>query len=342
MKNLMKLIALSCLILFFTYCQKSDVDVRGQCEKEIVEVNEAKLLLEYFEKNGDPANCTQNCTVDAKEVHQNLDKNFYVIDLRSQGAFQSGHIEGAVRLNMNKLFYHFNEKIEPFQYDKIVLVCYSGQSAAYATSLLRLQGFYNVYALKWGMASWNHKFSDKWTSKLSLKDKLAITQDKENLSEKHELPVIKTGKVWRSDIMKDRAKTLLSEGFKKASIKTGELSEDNGQVILAYCTEDVYNQGHPEGAIHFPVKKSLKRTLMLQNLPTNKEIIVYSENGFESSYATAYLRILGYNAKTLLYGCNMFNIATANQFSASELNEYPLATTNNNETAAPVEEEGGC
>lgn len=341
MKNLMKFIAVSCLTLFFTYCQKSDVDVREQCEKEIVEVNEAKLLLEYFEKNGDPANCKQNCTVDAKEVYQNLDNNLYVIDLRSQSAFLSGHIEGAVRLGMNKLFYHFNEKIEPFQYDKIVLVCYSGQSAAYATSLLRLQGFYNVYALKWGMASWNQKFAGKWTSKLRLKDKLAITQDSKSLSEKHELPVIKTGKTWRSDMMKERAKTLLSEGFKRASIKTDQLSAHN-QIILAYCTEEVYKLGHPEGAVHFPMKKSLKRTQMLQNLPANKEIIVYSENGFESSYATAYLRILGYNAKTMLYGCNMFNMTTTDQFSAAALNDYPLATTDNNETTAPTEEEGGC
>jgi len=344
MKNINKLSIFIALAIFTLGCQKNEFDVRKQCKQEASQINESKLLLEYFEKNGDPVNCKNKCTLNAKQVYDNLNKNIYVIDLRSQDAFNSGHIEGSVRLAMNRLFYHFNEKLKPFSYNKIVLVCYSGQSASFATCLLRLQGFYNVYALRWGMASWNDKLAGKWKSKTDYKSKLALTTNKYSLTKKHDLPEINTGKVWRSDIMKERTRKLLSAGFKKSSIKIDDVNEsDTNQIILAYCSEETYNQGHPKGAIFFPIKKSLKRALLLQNLPTDKELVVYSENGFESSYAAAYLRILGYNAKSLLYGTNMFQIKSNKQFSLREINNYPLVKTNPESQLAPSkEEEGGC
>ena len=45
--------------------------------------------------------------------------------------------------------------IKPFEFDRIVLVSNDGQHASYTTSLLRLMGYGNVYALRWGMSGWN-------------------------------------------------------------------------------------------------------------------------------------------------------------------------------------------
>ena len=44
----------------------------------------------------------------------------------------------------------------------ILVVCYTGQTACYATSLLRLYGYEDTQALKWGMSGWDSQF-DKWT-----------------------------------------------------------------------------------------------------------------------------------------------------------------------------------
>jgi hypothetical protein len=53
-----------------------------------------------------------------------------------------------------------------------------------------------------------------------------------------------------------------------------------------------------------PDLSDLRSISNLQTLPPLKEIAVYSGSGQESAYYTAYLRLLGYNAKSLLFGMN--------------------------------------
>lgn len=50
--------------------------------------------------------------------------------------------------------------------ETVAILCYSGQSASYGASLLRMLGYTNVKAMKWGMSSWNPARSGKWTSNL--------------------------------------------------------------------------------------------------------------------------------------------------------------------------------
>ena len=42
------------------------------------------------------------------------------------------------------------------------------------------------------------------------------------------------------------------------------------------------------------------------NLPVDKPVVVYCGTGHNSGFATAYLRLFGYNARTLKYGNNSF------------------------------------
>ena len=62
---------------------------------------------------------------------------------------------------MNKQFEelpaYFESGIKPFEYDRIILVSEDGQQASYTTCLLRLMGYGNVFAMRWGMSSWNKK-----------------------------------------------------------------------------------------------------------------------------------------------------------------------------------------
>jgi hypothetical protein len=70
---------------------------------------------------------------------------------------------------------------------------------------------------------------------------------------------------------------------------------------------------------------------MLPLLPPGKEIIIYSRNGFESAYATAFLRLMGYDAHTLLNGMNAFTtIQSQGQgtvFGPAEIQNFPLDGT---------------
>jgi len=56
----------------------------------------------------------------------------------------------------------------------------------------------------------------------------------------------------------------------------------------------------------FTPKASLSTTVDLDLLPTNETIVVYCYTGQTSAQVTAYLRMLGYDAKSLLYGFNGF------------------------------------
>jgi len=48
----------------------------------------------------------------------------------------------------------------------------------------------------------------------------------------------------------------------------------------------------------------MKLAVDLKTLPTNKPIVAYCYTGQNSSFLAAYLRLLGYDVKSLLFGVN--------------------------------------
>ena len=103
--------------------------------------------------------------------------------------------------------------------------------------------------------------------------------------------------------------------------------------------ENLYNNGHLKGSVLYKANE-LNTTDNLLSIPNDKVIVVYSLNGHQSSFITAYLKMLGYDAKTLKYGANSFmNSKLVNEslkgFNAKLINNYPT------ETSVYVEEEGG-
>ena len=100
---------------------------------------EFELLLNYLEENGDFINSTfAPALITAEELKSNLGKKNLVLDIRNADWYEYGHIRGARNIAGPELLNYFRNDIEPAKYEKITVVCYSGQSAAYYTSLLRL------------------------------------------------------------------------------------------------------------------------------------------------------------------------------------------------------------
>ena len=118
--------------------------------------DEFKILVDHLEANGNYINTEAPSMIMATEINENLkNKKYLVIDIRKDTDFDKGHIKGAVNLKSEELIKYFDKKIKPENFDKISIVCYSGQSAAYYAAVMRLLGYQNVYSLKWGMSSWN-------------------------------------------------------------------------------------------------------------------------------------------------------------------------------------------
>ncbi|MDP3443032.1 MAG: rhodanese-like domain-containing protein, partial [Ignavibacteria bacterium] len=70
--------------------------------------------------------------------------------------------------------------------------------------------------------------------------------------------------------------------------------------------KDKYDSGHIPGAVRYKTNGTLGIVSEMQSIPTDKEVAIYCGTGHNSAFVSAYLRLFGYNAKTILYGNNAF------------------------------------
>ena len=86
--------------------------------------------------------------------------NYHVIDIRAKEAYDAGHISGSKNVAFGDIL------AEGAQGKPVLIVCYSGQTACYATALMRMYGYKSTQALKWGMSGWNPVNADaSWNKK---------------------------------------------------------------------------------------------------------------------------------------------------------------------------------
>lgn len=79
----------------------------------------------------------------------------HVFDLRDEGSYLAGHINGAVRLTQDNLITH----VKDTEMDGPILVyCYHGISSEAAAEFLSDQGFSEVYSLIGGFEAWRNKY----------------------------------------------------------------------------------------------------------------------------------------------------------------------------------------
>ncbi len=297
-------------LLFVSCKQNKKTSDKDAATVEKVAVDEFKLLTTYLEANGNFINSkTVPAMIKTKEVFENMNNEKYkIIDTRTTKLYNEGHIINAVNVPIKNMLNYFEGDIDPASYEKIVLVCKSGQSASYATGIMRLMGYDNVYAMKSGMSSWDKKFAkDYWLKNISndYADKLEIVANDKPAKGNH--PILKTGKTKGEDILRERAQNALNTSYKSLLVKAPALFENPANYyIVNYWPETKYNAGHIPSAIQYTPKNSLNTSVDLYTLPTDKEIVIYCYTGQHAGFVTAYLHMLGYNAKALSYGANSF------------------------------------
>jgi len=298
------------LPILFIGCKKDENPV-----EPTPQINEAEVLAQYLEANGDYLNTAAPALTTAEQLNTDLltkpDK-IHVIDIRSQADYETkGHIKGAVRVDLKNIVTYLKGLANASSYEKIVIACYSGQTASYATALLRVLGYTNVSALKWGMSSWNAACSTSWNQGSGYGNNYTNFETKDNPKPAAgSLPTLSTGKTTGKDILEARVNALLSSADPFGDVKiawntvTGALSN---YYIVNYWSKTDYDKGHLPGAIQYTPKADLKLSAFLKTLPTNKPVVVYCFTGQTSANVAAILKLLGYDAKTLLYGVNIMN-----------------------------------
>ena len=294
---------------------------------------EFELLVQYIEENGNFINSElAPPLVMATEIKENVkNKKYLVLDIRSESWFDYGHIKNAKNVKGPELLNYFENDIDPANFDKITVVCYSGQSAAYYSSLLRLYGYSNVYSMKWGMSSWDEEFAaNSWVknSKNDFADKLETTVNE--MPVKGEFPTLSTGKTDGKEILKERIKATFAKPYKEFIVKAEVAFETPGDYfIVNYVNEERYNFGHIQGAVRYNPTTTLSSQTELYTLPTNKKVLVSCDTGQSAAYVVAYLHVIGYEVGNLAYGANSYMNALLiekgwNGFSTNEIKNFPI------------------
>ena len=120
-------------------------------------------------------------------------------------------------------------------------------------------------------------------------------------------PTLNTGFEDGPSILEARVNTILAEGFGPAKISNADLFMDlDGHYIMNFWPQNLYEDtGHVPGAILYdPATTPFASSTYLKTLPTDMPVVPYCYTGQTSAYLTGYLRVLGYDAKSLLFGAN--------------------------------------
>ncbi len=290
--------------LLLTSCDRGDDPIEG----EVLSAPAFELMTDYMVQNNlDINNILTNTDgqkfVVAAPAEADLDgflATYYIMDIRSSADFLTAHIEGANNVAFSNILTTAASTSKP-----ILVVCYTGQTACYATALLRLYGYPGTRALKWGMSGWNSSTAGSWNNNTS-----DIAENSPNWSYAaapanitYNDPVLSTTLTDGAAILKERVEAVVAEGFK--GVSGGEvLSNPNGYFINNYFSEADYSGfGHISSAYRiqpFVLADDSYKALD----PNANTLVTYCYTGQTSAVLTATLNVLGYNAASLKFGMN--------------------------------------
>jgi rhodanese-related sulfurtransferase len=306
MKKLKNLFFIFLLVpaLVIVSCSKDDDDNGGDQPQEQAGY---PVLAQYLVDNGmDVDDVINGWIIEAEAVNAKGTDDFFIIDIRSEDAFNAGRIPGAVNSTLANVLETAQDATKP-----IVVVCNSGQTAGHAVCALRLSGYSDAKVLKWGMCSWNSFFhgngtqywpaaigdkADDFPGSWKLPAEITPSQDMASF------PEWTTTLTGGAEILAERVDALLENGF-NAKPNTELLENYNNYFINNYWEEpDTEQYGHITGAYRI-------LPLTLENnefkyLDATKPVVTYCWTGQTSSMLTAYLYVLGYEAYSLTYGSN--------------------------------------
>ena len=315
------------------------------------------LMIAHIEQNEDFVNKQEAPGAIPIDKIINYNGNgLHLIDLRPVSEYEEGHLPGTVNIPAEELLSYFENVIDPASFDTIVLISADGQDAFFATTLLRILGYDNVYGLRLGMA-WHRRYSDDIIrSRLSSKyeDRLSTAPPPEK--NEYSYPVINTNHSDGYSLIRERVEELLKNDIRNYRISASELFEKaDSFYIINYWPLQEYEIGHIPGAYQYNPKKSLARAEDLLTVPPDRPVVIYCHQGNMSASATAYMRLLGYEVFSMEFGTNsfMYNLhresGIRNPYEPDKAIDYPLLDKHSRpgETEPPpvlieIKGQGGC
>ncbi|MBN1649686.1 MAG: hypothetical protein JW857_00075 [Bacteroidales bacterium] len=267
---------------------------------------------------------TSASAVQTIQTDTDATNDYFIIDIRSATDFAAGHIDGAVNSTLSDIVATAaNANGKP-----IVVACYTGQTAGHAVMALRLSGYNDAKVLKWGMSSWDIALAGAWNSNIGNTGTSSANWTAAPgalvANSTYDHPTISAASTTGEGILAERVAYMLNNGLK--GINNADVLANPGNYFINnfWAASDVEHYGHITGA-HRISPLSIEGGEM-NNLDPDKTIVTYCWTSQTSSMITAYLNVLGYDAKSLKWGANgmIYDALASHKWSASEAMGYPL------------------
>lgn len=282
-------------ILFFLLIAVFMIFMIG-CDKE-EDINEFELLLDTIE--GTDGGYLNNMGASNKVLSQINLTDYFIVDMRTAIKFNNEHLAGAVNSNLGGML----NVVEARGNKPVLLVCDSGQNAAYAHVLLNLKGI-EAYTLKWGMSQYSEAL-DVWTGNCS--NEYAnhanwVTTASASLPS-YDPPALNTGEETGEAILDERIDAAIAKGLQ--FVLGGEVINNTAayEIYNYFAKLDYDNYGHIKDAYQL-TPETLKSGENLYAINPEETNVVYCWTGHTSAAVVAYLTVLGYDVKSLKFGVN--------------------------------------
>lgn len=290
------------------------------CKKDAPETVNAYLTLKtYMVTNTlDLPDLAKSYNVDPKSTNMGgiVDSasgtipGYTIYDIRSATDFATSHIKNATNVALKDIITTVTTAAVAKD-AKILVVCYTGQTAGQAVMALRLLGWSKAVVLKWGMAGWNATFKGPWVAnsgqETPANGNLAVENAKwvktaAPVNGSFDEPVWTSSFTDGAAILKERVQAVLNAGFSPADGSAVLANPATSPVINYWPNEDYLTLGHYAGAFNLPTI-ALAGDLVKAFDPS-KDVLVYCYTGQTSSIATFWLNVLGYKTKGIGFGAN--------------------------------------
>lgn len=309
------MLVLAIALAGITGCDKSSSEPEAVNEFDLVAAVGDVYFSNYTTASGAGVNANIAAVFDIL-TDGDASNDPFIIDYRASTEYNEKHIKGAVNISLGNLVAKIEDGTVPK--DKMILnVCYTGQSASAATALLNMLG-YEAQNLLFGMCGVDTSITkaDNWVKQIAADERAGqMVSDESVATETHDFPTLATGETTAEEIIKKSYSDYISAGWGTVSADAVWDNTDDYFIINYWPANEYINPGHIPGAYQFTPKSSLKTTEKLNLLPTNKKIVVYCYTGQTSAQVVTYLKILGYDAYSLLYGVNGFDASAVSKYS---------------------------
>lgn len=276
-------------------------------------INDRALeVLSATPTSGEYANNTISGTELATKLADPAEKaKLYVLDIRKKADFDAGHIEGASQVEFAQ--WAAPENLAKLPKDKkIIVACYTGNTAAQASAGLRMLG-YDAAVLKAGMNGWATSAAvDPIVAELNAAAYPVVTTPANPSTPAP--PASTFTKPSDSDyqVLAEKANKIMTnmptEGeyalntISAANLNTKLTGADKDKVFVldVRATAD-FDKGHIEGATNIPwLATAVPDNLKM--LPKDKKVVVVCYTGNTAAQTATILRMLDYDAAVLKFG----------------------------------------